>query len=244
MVKEFRYLGRILTSTDDDWPAVARNLQRVWATWGRLARILGREGADPKVSHNFYIAVTQQVLLFGAETWVLTVRMEAALDAFQGRVARRLTGRVPRLGRDGKWQYLPLAGATKDAGIVRTRTSVLRRQNTVAQFVATRPILDICEGTERRGGDTGPPKVVGTDRNQLEAGAGEEGKSGGGGRKDHNKNCRDDNGDTGDGVIRFGKGLRGGGVTGGQWLQWGGMERGGRLRHTLFFRRQEIHGRV
>ena len=25
-VKELRYLGRILTSTDDDWPAVARNL--------------------------------------------------------------------------------------------------------------------------------------------------------------------------------------------------------------------------
>ena len=30
-VKEFRYLGRILTSTDDDWPVVARNLQRARA---------------------------------------------------------------------------------------------------------------------------------------------------------------------------------------------------------------------
>ena len=113
-------------------------------TWGRLARILGREGADPKVSRNFYIAVIQQVLLFGAETWVLNKRMEAALDAFQGRVARRLTGRMPRRGRDGKWLYLPLAGATKEAGIVQARTSVLRRQNTVTQFVATRPILGLC----------------------------------------------------------------------------------------------------
>ena len=51
----------------------------------------------------FYIAVTQQVLLFGAESWVLTGKMEAALDAFQGRVARRLTGRTPCRGRDGKW---------------------------------------------------------------------------------------------------------------------------------------------
>ena len=126
-VKEFRYLGRILTSTDDDCPAVARNLKKARATWGRLARILGREGADPKVSRNFYIAVTQQVLFFGAESWVLTVNMEAALDAFQGRVARRLTGRLPRRGRDGKWKYLPLAGATKEAGIVRARTLVLRR---------------------------------------------------------------------------------------------------------------------
>ena len=97
-VKEFRYLGRILTSTDNDWPAVARTLQKARATWGRLARILGREGADPKVSRNFYIAVTQQVLLFGAETWVLTVKMEAALDAFQGKVARRLTGECHAAG--------------------------------------------------------------------------------------------------------------------------------------------------
>ena len=79
-VTEFRYLGIVLTKTDADWPAVARNLQKARVTWGRLARILGREGADPKVSCNFYIAVTQQVLLFGAETWVLTVKMEAALD--------------------------------------------------------------------------------------------------------------------------------------------------------------------
>ena len=104
------------------------------------------------MSRQYKNCVTQQVLLFRAETWVLTKNMEAALDAFQGRVARRLTGRVPRLGRDGKWQYLPLAVEIKDAGIVRARTSVLRRQNTVAQFVATRPILVLCEGTERRGG--------------------------------------------------------------------------------------------
>ena len=64
-VTDFCYLGRILTSTDDDWPAVARNLRKARVTWGRLARILGRKGADPKVSRNFYIAVTQQVLLFG-----------------------------------------------------------------------------------------------------------------------------------------------------------------------------------
>ena len=60
-----------------------------------MARVLGKEGADPKVSRSFYTDVTKQVLLFGAETWVLTKKMESALDAFQGRVARRLTGRKP-----------------------------------------------------------------------------------------------------------------------------------------------------
>ena len=75
--------------------------------------------------------------------------------------------------------------------------------------------------------------MVGTDRNRLEAGAGEERKRGGSGRKDRNRNGRDDNSDAGDGVIGFGKGIGGGGVTGVQWLQWGGMEWGGRVSHTL-----------
>ena len=53
----------------------------------------GGSDEDPKVSRTFYIAVTQPVLLFGSETWVLTARMERALDTFQSRVARKLTGR-------------------------------------------------------------------------------------------------------------------------------------------------------
>ena len=130
-VTEFRYLGRVLTDTDDDWPAVAGNIWKARASWGRLARVLGREGADPKVSRSFYSDVTQQVLLFGAESWVLTEKMEFALDAFQGRVARRLTGRKPRRGRDVEWFYPSLAGALKEAEVMRARTSVLWRQNTL-----------------------------------------------------------------------------------------------------------------
>ena len=64
-VTEFRYLGRILTATDDDWPAVAGNIKKARRSWGRLAKVLGREGAYPNKSGNLYIAVTQQVLLFG-----------------------------------------------------------------------------------------------------------------------------------------------------------------------------------
>ena len=58
-----------------------------------MSRVLGREGADPKVSRSFYTAVTQSVLLFGEENWVLTTRGEKALDSFQLRVARKITGR-------------------------------------------------------------------------------------------------------------------------------------------------------
>ena len=151
-VTDFRYLGWLLTATDDDWLAVAGNIKKAQRSWRRMAKVLGREGEDPKVSGTFYIAVTQQVLLFGAETWVLTAKMKKALDAFQGREARKLTGRHPQRGRDGEWYYPSLAGAMKEAGIVWIRTLILRRQNTVAQFIATRPILDLCEKSNIRPG--------------------------------------------------------------------------------------------
>ena len=80
----------------DDWPTVVYNLSKARKSWGLLLRILSREGVDPKVLVHFLKAVTQVVLLFGAETWVLTPRMEQALDSFHHRLARRLTGRQPR----------------------------------------------------------------------------------------------------------------------------------------------------
>ena len=39
----------------------------------------------------------------------------------------------------------------KEAGFTDVRTSITRRQNAVAQFIATRPLLELCEGTTQRG---------------------------------------------------------------------------------------------
>ena len=58
-------------------------------------RILSREGADKRVSEKFFKAVVQAVLLFGAETWVLTPRIERAMESFLLRAAIRITGRQP-----------------------------------------------------------------------------------------------------------------------------------------------------
>ena len=116
-IHRFKYLRRILTEGDNDWLAVAGNLVKARKSWGRLQGILIREGANKRVSGNFFKEVVQQVLLFGAETWVVSPRMERALSAFIHGAARRLTGRQPRRGWDGKWFYPSLEGATKEAGI-------------------------------------------------------------------------------------------------------------------------------
>ena len=38
-------------------------------------------------------------------------------------------------------------------GFTEIRKSITNRQNTVAQYIATRPIMDLCEGTTQRGGE-------------------------------------------------------------------------------------------
>ena len=90
--------------------------------------------------------------MFGAETWVVSPMMERALSAFLYGAARRLTGRQTRRGSDGKWHYPSLEGAMKEAGLIDIRTSIHRRQNTVAQYIATQPLLDLCEGARHREG--------------------------------------------------------------------------------------------
>ena len=92
-----------MTAGDDDWLEVAGNLAKARKSWGRLQGILRREGATPRISGFFFKAMVQQVLLFGAETWVVTPKMERALSRFLHRAVRRLTGRQTRREKDGDW---------------------------------------------------------------------------------------------------------------------------------------------
>ena len=68
----FKYLGRVLHQPYKDLPAVFRNIWRARQVWGRLGKLLRREGADPIISSKFYLAVVQAVLIFGSETWLVT----------------------------------------------------------------------------------------------------------------------------------------------------------------------------
>ena len=70
MVAYFKYMGRVILATNNDWKAVARNLSRAKTVWSRMSRILSRDGATPRASGFFFKAMIQAVLLFGADTWV------------------------------------------------------------------------------------------------------------------------------------------------------------------------------
>ena len=95
VLSEFIYLGRLLKARGEDWRAVDGNTKKARQSWGRLARVIGREGDRPQ-------GVTD--LLHHQDTGGTTLRvrdlsvdgkMKKALDTFQARVARKLTGRHP-----------------------------------------------------------------------------------------------------------------------------------------------------
>ena len=116
-VTSFKYMGRGLNAGDDDWLAVAGNLQKARKSWVRISRILNQEVADPKLLIHFFKAVLQAVLLFRSGKWVLNPWMEQALGIFQNRVARRLTGMQLRQRGEGRLEHPPLAAAMGESGL-------------------------------------------------------------------------------------------------------------------------------
>ena len=54
IVTSFRYLGQMISVADNNWPVVVRNLSRARAVWRRMARILNRKGAAPRMSGLFF----------------------------------------------------------------------------------------------------------------------------------------------------------------------------------------------
>ena len=71
-------------------------------------RILGRGRAYPRTSGKFYNAVVQATLLFGAESWVMSPRIEITLGGFHHRVDRHLEKIQPKRTGAGTWIYLSL----------------------------------------------------------------------------------------------------------------------------------------
>ena len=103
-----------------------------------------REGADPIILEKFYCVVVQVVLLFGSETWVLTAAMLQKLEGVHVGFLRQVTGmKAQSLGGDtwikeGVDRVLQAAGTKTILGFIN------RIQVTVAEWVALRPIFEVC----------------------------------------------------------------------------------------------------
>ena len=90
-VETFKYLGRILDWSYNNWLAVLSNFRKARRVWNRLGKLLRREQAEPRLSAIFYQAVFHTVLLFWAETWVLSEAMSRNLEGVHVVFLRQIT---------------------------------------------------------------------------------------------------------------------------------------------------------
>jgi hypothetical protein len=151
--ESFKYLGRWLSEDDHDGRAVRAQLTKARTTWARLGKVLRGEYASPRICGKFYKSVIQAVLLFGSETWCLTPALQARLDGFHIRAAYRMAKvHRPKRHPDGSWTYPASEDVLKECGLQTMSEYVRRRRNSIAEYVATRPLLQTCkDGEPRRG---------------------------------------------------------------------------------------------
>ena len=84
------------------------NPQEVQKIWSRLLRILERDGAGDQTSGCFYLEKVKTVLLFGAETWFVTMRIMQLMGGLHHRVKRRILGVNAWYQEEGNCEYSPL----------------------------------------------------------------------------------------------------------------------------------------
>ena len=53
-VAQFKYLGKTLDQSNDEWMEICQNIRRARKVWGNLGDILQREGADIYVLNMLY----------------------------------------------------------------------------------------------------------------------------------------------------------------------------------------------
>ena len=152
VVPQFKYLGRYVCSNGSDYPALYKNLIKARQRWAHAARILARDNANPRIAGKFYKAIVQSVLLYSSETWTITPQLMSVLEGFHHRVARRISRMTPTRQPNGDWVYPPIEDALEAAGLYPVQTYVGRRQATLVDSIATRPIYTLCTNSTRRPG--------------------------------------------------------------------------------------------
>src|SRR5215813_11172196 len=104
-VEEFKYLGTTLTYQNSIQEEVKSRLKSGNACYYSVQNLLSSRLLSKNLKIRIYRTIILPVVLYGCETWSLTLKEERRLRVFQNRVLRRIFG-PKRDEVTGEWRKL------------------------------------------------------------------------------------------------------------------------------------------
>ena len=166
LVDKFTYLGRSVSSTEND---IDTRLTKAWTAIDRLS-IIWKSDLTDKMKRSFFQAAVVSILLYGCTTWTLTKRLEKKLDGNYTRMLRAILNKSWRQHPTRHQLYGHLPPITKTIQVRRARhaghcwrskdelvSDVLLWTPTYGQAKATY-IQQLCEDTGCNSED--PPEAM------------------------------------------------------------------------------------
>ena len=91
-MEKFKYLGVTVTNTNDIREEIKRRIKMGNACYYSLDIMLPSRLLSKKLKVNTYKTIILPVVLYGCETWSLTLREEHMLRVFENKVMRQIFG--------------------------------------------------------------------------------------------------------------------------------------------------------
>ena len=104
-VDKFKYLGLTVTNTNDIRKETKRRINMENACYYSLEKILSSQLLSMKLKVDTYKTIILPIVLYGCETWSLTLREEHRLRVFENRVLSKIFG-GKRVEITGEWKKL------------------------------------------------------------------------------------------------------------------------------------------
>jgi hypothetical protein len=103
-VATFKYLGTILTNQNDSLDKIKSRLNSGNACYYSVKNLLSSRFTPKNLKIKIYKTIIFPIVLYGCESWSLTLGEEQRLRIFENRVLRRIFG--PKMEEDGSWRKL------------------------------------------------------------------------------------------------------------------------------------------
>jgi hypothetical protein len=133
--------------------AICAQLRKARSTWAWVGQVFCSKNALPFVAARFYQAIIQAILLYGSKTWVISWTTLARLEGFHIRSAYQMAHKnKPRCGPWNEWVYPRSEDVLKECRMKKIKEYIQICWQTIAVYVATRPIFDECRQVERKRG--------------------------------------------------------------------------------------------